>query len=188
MSGNAWTATNVYLPPGGTAVIQARAIPNSDNGGNGTGGSGGGPVTYDNLGNPDPAQDNDAESQIDRPTRLYVEKYTDTESGSATSTDNYQDAIGNPATSSAYGVQWDSDVRTGTLSGSWRDGVGGNSSWTWQEISASNLGSLTNNAWVDVSYEPNFVSGLRGAYHRPSDGDLTTLSVSPWSIATSGCR
>jgi len=40
------------LPAGGTALIQARAIPNSNNGGNGTGRSGGGPVTYDNLGNP----------------------------------------------------------------------------------------------------------------------------------------
>jgi hypothetical protein len=37
-----WTARNVYLPAGGTALIQARAIPNSDHGGNGTGGSGGG--------------------------------------------------------------------------------------------------------------------------------------------------
>jgi len=35
-----WTATNVFLPTGGTALIQARAIPNSNHGGYGTGGSG----------------------------------------------------------------------------------------------------------------------------------------------------
>jgi hypothetical protein len=70
-----WTATNVYLPPGGTAVIQARAIPNSNNGGNGTGGSGGGPVTYDNLGNPDPPQDADSEFQTNRPPYVYVQSY-----------------------------------------------------------------------------------------------------------------
>ncbi len=70
-----WTATNVFLPQGGTAVIQARAIPNSNNGGNGTGGNGGGPVTYDNLGNPDPPQDNDTEIQTNRPPRLYLKSY-----------------------------------------------------------------------------------------------------------------
>ena len=64
-------ATNVQLPEGGTASIQARAIPNSNNGGNGTGGSGGGPATYDNLGNPDPPQDQDAENQTNRPWRIY---------------------------------------------------------------------------------------------------------------------
>jgi hypothetical protein len=72
-----WTATNVYLPTGGVAVVQARAIPNSNNGGFGTGGSGGGPVTLDNLGNPDPAQDNDTEIQTDKPVRLYVKNYTE---------------------------------------------------------------------------------------------------------------
>jgi hypothetical protein len=62
LSGNYWMAQNVPLPGGSTPTVQARAIPNSNNGGNGTGGNGGGPVSYDNLGNPDPAQDNDAES------------------------------------------------------------------------------------------------------------------------------
>jgi hypothetical protein len=49
-------AQNVPLPGGSTPTVQARAIPNSNNGGNGTGGNGGGPVSYDNLGNPDPAR------------------------------------------------------------------------------------------------------------------------------------
>ena len=75
LNGNAWEADNVPTTPGGTAVFQARAIPNSNNGGNGTGGSGGGPVTYDNPGNPDPPQDVDAESQTDKPPRLYPANY-----------------------------------------------------------------------------------------------------------------
>ena len=63
VTGNNWEANNVPLPQGdGVTAVQARAIPNSNNGGNGTGGSAGGPVTFDNLGNPDPAQDNDLES------------------------------------------------------------------------------------------------------------------------------
>jgi hypothetical protein len=71
--GNNWTAEAVPLPEGGTAVVQARAIPNSNNGGNGTGGSGGGPVTYDNLGNPDPPQDQDREQSADRPQGVKIE-------------------------------------------------------------------------------------------------------------------
>ena len=79
--GTGWQATNVYLPEGGTALIQARAIPNSSNGGNGTGGSGGGPAGYDNLGNPDPAPDQDAESQVDKPPYIYTESYHEEDAG-----------------------------------------------------------------------------------------------------------
>jgi hypothetical protein len=81
--GNSWTAEAVPLPEGGTAVVQARAIPNSNNGGNGTGGSGGGPVSYDNLGNPDPPQDNDGEQSANRPqgvkleSALWTSEYSD---------------------------------------------------------------------------------------------------------------
>ena len=61
--GNNWTAQNVPVPQGGgVAAIQVRAIPYSENGGNGTGGNGGGPVKFDNLGNPDPTPDNDLET------------------------------------------------------------------------------------------------------------------------------
>jgi hypothetical protein len=81
IGGMVWEATNVYLPTGGTALIQARAIPNTSNGGNGTGGSGGGPVTYDNLGNPDPPQDNDAESQVNKPAYLYTQSYAEGDGG-----------------------------------------------------------------------------------------------------------
>lgn len=41
-----WRAEFVPLPEGGTALIQVRAIPLSDNDGNGIGGSGGRAATY----------------------------------------------------------------------------------------------------------------------------------------------
>jgi hypothetical protein len=43
-----WAAQDVPTTGGGTAVIQARAIPYSDNGGNGNGGSGGQSATAEN--------------------------------------------------------------------------------------------------------------------------------------------
>ena len=70
-----WTATNVWLPAGGTAVIQAQAIPNSAN----AAGSGGGPVTYDNLGNPNVPQANQAEIETDKPSRLFVKSYVESD-------------------------------------------------------------------------------------------------------------
>lgn len=75
-SGN-WTATNVPLAIGGTALIEARAIPNTDNGGNGAGGGGGGTnASYATVGNPTPtASPIDSELQIDKPPRLYVNPY-----------------------------------------------------------------------------------------------------------------
>ena len=70
-----WSAPSVPLPAGGGATaIQVRAIPLSDNGGNGTGGSGGGPVTFEDLGNPDPNPDIDFESVLDRLSRVVMGK------------------------------------------------------------------------------------------------------------------
>ncbi len=73
--GTNWIATNVPVNPGGTAVIQARAIPNSDNGGNGSGG--GGATTYANSGNPSAADAVDAtESVPDKQPYVIVQTYT----------------------------------------------------------------------------------------------------------------
>lgn len=47
-----WTASNVPVNEGGTAVVEAAAIPNTDNGGNGSGGSGGTSSTIADPGNP----------------------------------------------------------------------------------------------------------------------------------------
>lgn len=58
-----WSAHDVPVNPGGTAVIQARAIPNSDNGGNGTGSSGGSGATMQDSGNPTSRQQKNAEGR-----------------------------------------------------------------------------------------------------------------------------
>jgi len=142
-----WTATNVYLPTGGTAVIQARAIPNIDNGGNGTGGSGGGPVTYDNLGNPDPAADEDAEAQTDKPMRIWVATYTESDNG-------FTDEKWTSPTS------WSEDYQTGQNSVNWSSTSGGSANWTWEEIiSGSNVNPPTTNTdWSNTSWpssDPN---------------------------------
>jgi hypothetical protein len=73
VTGNNWEADNVPLPAGGgVTAIQVRAIPNADNGGNGTGVGGGGPVTFDNLGNP--GQDDDMEpGALSRQTGVVVD-------------------------------------------------------------------------------------------------------------------
>lgn len=52
LTGGSWYVEGVPVNEGGTAVIQARAIPNTDNNGNGTSGSGGSGSTMQNPGNP----------------------------------------------------------------------------------------------------------------------------------------
>ena len=121
LNGTAWEADNVPTTPGGTAVFEARAIPNSDNGGNGTGGSGGSSASYADPGNPNSAQAHDADSQVDKPKRLYVESYSYSEScdihpfGAGYASDGHQ----------TYSFQIN-DACTWTLD--WTDGVGGKGS------------------------------------------------------------
>jgi hypothetical protein len=75
LASGTWQAEGVPLPAGGTALIQVRAIPLSDNNGHGTGGGDGIHSTYDNLGNPDSAHAVTLEMEADKPpaivTRLY---------------------------------------------------------------------------------------------------------------------
>jgi hypothetical protein len=66
-----WTADGVPVTSGNTAVIQARAIPNSDNGGNGTGGGGGTSANYESPGNPTSLQAQDIEVQTDKPQGIH---------------------------------------------------------------------------------------------------------------------
>jgi hypothetical protein len=73
-SGGTWTADNVRLNEGGTASVQARAIPNTDNGGNGTGG--GGTPTNADLGNPASTAAKDAETEEDKPAVVLKKSYT----------------------------------------------------------------------------------------------------------------
>jgi hypothetical protein len=73
--GNDWWVEGVPLNPGGTAIVQARAIPLTDYGGNGSGGSGGGSASFDDLGNPSSAASTDAEAAVDKDPVVKVVLY-----------------------------------------------------------------------------------------------------------------
>jgi len=148
-----WSATNVPINAGGTAVFQVRAIANSDNGGSGTGG--GGTLSYSNSANPSSLTAIDCESDQDKPARLYVNHYTLSFNPSKTNYD--QDVIPfggfltTNATSSSY-IFYDSFH--------WADGVGG--SGTCSQVKSNN-GSLTCSTLVQqnwpATFWPNLVDG-----------------------------
>ena len=67
-----WSVPNAPLNDGGTAVIQARAIPNSDNSGNGTGAG----ASSDSVpGNPTSPNAVNAQQEKDKQAFIYVETY-----------------------------------------------------------------------------------------------------------------
>jgi hypothetical protein len=67
-----WEAESVPVGPGGTAVVEARAIPNSDNNGNGTGTA---PPSDGTPSNPTAANSIAAQMQIDQPPTSYMQEY-----------------------------------------------------------------------------------------------------------------
>ena len=67
-----WDAYSVPVGAGGTAVVEARAIPNSDNNGNGTGTT---PPSDGTPGNPTAADSMAAQTQIDQPATCYMQEY-----------------------------------------------------------------------------------------------------------------
>ena len=75
VSGGDWSVEGVPVNAGGTAVVQARAIPTSDNGGNGTGGSGGQSASFDNPGNPNSSQSITAEADKDKNSEVVLIHY-----------------------------------------------------------------------------------------------------------------
>jgi len=173
-SGN-WTATNLDLPTGGTALIQARAILNSDNGGAGTGGSGGGPVTYDNLGNPNSATANDAESQANKQPYLYIATYTDADTEHINWSDH---AVPD-------GTPWASDVISANIAGSWTNGLGGSSSWTWEDIHADSVPELyTNSAWLSAAFPPSWYPDIQERTTNASSDDLDN----PFKVKMEHCH
>jgi uncharacterized Zn-binding protein involved in type VI secretion len=71
----AWQASSVPLGSGGTAVVEARAIPNtpSDNNGNGAGMTG---ATSDTPGNPTAPDSVAAELEMDQPAVVYMQSFS----------------------------------------------------------------------------------------------------------------
>jgi hypothetical protein len=153
--------------------------------GNGTGGSGGGPATYDNLGNPDPPQDNDAESQTDKPTRLYV----------LNDTQHYEemDHSHEVGTYDGSGITGD-NRRTTKDTSNWSDGSNGSESWSLSSHTTITGGGITpvddtytgqgNVTWPASSW-PTLIGGPEVDVY--SDGWTETNAVGP-EIGSEHCE
>ena len=153
-------AITVWLPAGGTAVIQAQAIPNSAN----AAGSGGGPVTYDNLGNPTLSPANAAEIQTDKPSRLFVQSYTACEDLQYNS--QYTDLATDDTFLESGTVQFNQCVDV-----NWTDGQGGSGSQNMQDtwiINDPPVSGTNSTAWVSqqtwpASWWPDLANGTQTA-------------------------
>jgi len=75
LSDGYWSVEGVPLPEGGTAVVQVRAIPLTDNDGNGSGGGSSQGVSLDNLGNPTSPAGTTTEAEADKPPRIVTLHY-----------------------------------------------------------------------------------------------------------------
>jgi hypothetical protein len=117
-----WSADNVPINAGGTAVFQVRAIASSDNGGNGSGG--GATASYANLGNPASATACDMETDEDKPDRLYVSQYTRDVSQSENVKDTTVSYLAGAALTNI--VAWTSKD-SGNYT--WKDQAGGSGDW-----------------------------------------------------------
>src|ERR1051326_6920256 len=123
-SGGIWSAPGVRLNAGGTAIIQARAIPTSDNGGNGSGG--GGTPTYQDSGNPASASARDAEAQKSKPMRFYLERYDEDWGNDRYSTNHvFENDGGSPGAS----LDWGENIWREKGGQHWIDGTNGSSGY-----------------------------------------------------------
>ena len=85
----------------------------------------------------------------DKPDRLYVESYTDNESGEEIENDNCYDGNGD-ATADQYGIIWYKDDRTGTYTVNWSDGSTGTAHWHWHDVGSDNYGGGTLDTIADT--------------------------------------
>jgi hypothetical protein len=111
-SGGTWSAANVPFEPGGTANIHATAIPNSDNGGAGTGGSGSGPAGDGSGGfsNPDSAGGIEADLNPDLTgSFVYLGTYVGQLTAKSSSADECGDGVVNWNETTDYRSPVDSD-------------------------------------------------------------------------------
>ncbi len=147
-----WTAIDVPLNEGCTAVIQARAIPISDNGGNGTGGSGGGLATDANLGNPNSASGVDREGKTPKPARIYIKKHHEKWSIEwHEHLDFFENINGVPGAKIDW-VDMDWKEKGGHY---WEDGVGGNGWWSRYQVDLSPDWNGTNDCKATINWPPS---------------------------------
>jgi hypothetical protein len=126
MVNGTWQAQNVPMTPGGTAVFQVRAIPNTDHEGNGTGGSGGTSATYESSGNPASSSAIDIETEPEKQMRIYLEAHAQTWDDSMTVDEQSVDYTD---------VTTHADYSWKCVTG-WKDkgGGSGNETETWQVL------------------------------------------------------
>jgi hypothetical protein len=151
--GVSWSATNVPINAGGTAVFQVRAIAASDNGGAGSGG--GGTVCYSNLANPSSATAVDMESPVDKPDRLYVNNYTlGVTQTRAYSNETVLDFLGILIPEPSWGTS------TNTSSYSWTDAQGGSGTWSGatQANGGTNCACTAQESWPASYWGGDFYS------------------------------
>jgi len=182
--GVSWTAANVPLPPGGTALVQARAIPNTDNGGQGVGGSGGGSASNGNLGNPSSSQAKDIEAQADKQPRLYMSYYEEDDGGSSGG------SFGDSTCTESYQL-------TATNGYTWRDMIGGSggsehliSQLNVDCAGGSNLPSLYStlasppSPWESLLPGTNYVISIADQHASGQSVDQTNTYQASWQSAT----
>ena len=161
-----WQVDGVPVNDGGTAVIQARAIPNTDYGGNGTGGSGGTVSTMANPGNPSSPQARDNEADPDRKPVVVQIHYDKT----------LEDTFTEPAPSQYF------DIVSETIL--WDLGREGR--WLWSEC----WGTPSNGyfGWNDAFWDATGVGTLTAGQHpgpnvcgsRAYSGFLSYEVCPPW--------
>jgi hypothetical protein len=155
-----WAASSVPLGPGGTAVVEARAIPNSDNNGNGTGTA---PPTDGTPSNPTAPDSVAAQTQIDQPPFWYVAWYQASGNTSAT------------ATYCGGCPEWSTTAST------WNTGAGyltGGTAKNYQSTASGDCNS-SYTSWQNTAYNWQCDSCVGTVTVTYSEGNSNTYSTGP---------
>lgn len=159
VSDGIWFVEGVPLNEGGTAVIQARAISNTDNNGNGTGGNGGSSSSMAVSGNPTSDTAVDENPQVNKPTEIVTIHYHK----------NWKYLHitlwigGYPLTADeTEQIQWD---------------AGKPGSWTWDECFGDTFGDDYYYIWGDGYWGANGVGTQTGNLDRGHRGEVCGVKV-----------
>jgi hypothetical protein len=147
-----WVASEVPLNEGNTAVIQARAISNNDNGGNGTGGGTGARPTYQDSRNPSSPTAIQNEGGKGRQVRIYIEHHhQEWTYNRHTHYDFYVNDNGEPGERFDW-VDLDWQEKAGH---DWTDGKGGNGWWSRVQVDRSQGAEpATNDCHSTITWPP----------------------------------
>ncbi len=157
-----WAAEDVPVNAGGTAAIQARAIPNADNGGNGTGGGGGSNASLEDPGNPASPDGKTAEAVPEKPPEVVLIDYHKDWDYSGDSLNSTEDATEH--------IQWERHkAGTWTLADCWGDPLSDDYYFGW------------NDAEWDAEGEGTFDSTVNRGHKAEVCGLKSNLTQDPYS-------